>query len=232
MHGTLALFMYMVMQASHKDMKIGTQSGIIELKRGQFISGRHKLSAAVGMSEQSARTCIERLHGLDIVTSESTSHFTLYTIVNYGQYQDIPEAINQQINQQVTSHQPTGNQQVTTKQELSNTISIEETPFFASYAGRPPCPHEQIISLYHELLPTLPAVKVWNDKRKTALKSRWLESEDRQTLDFWRRYFKYVAQSDFLCGRAGTFQATLEWLVNSSNFVKVIEGNYENRKQA
>lgn len=108
----------------------------------------------------------------------------------------------------------------------------KETPYVASDAGRPACPHEQIIALYHELLPTLPAVKVWNDKRKQALKSRWLEDEKRQTLDFWRKYFNYVATSDFLTGRSGTFQATLEWLVNSSNFVKVIEGNYENRKAA
>jgi uncharacterized protein YdaU (DUF1376 family) len=115
-------------------------------------------------------------------------------------------------------------------QPLPTTHLPNTNTLVASYAGRPTCPHEQIISLYHELLPTLPAVKVWNEKRKTALKSRWLESEDRQTLDFWRRYFSYVATSDFLCGRVGTFQATLEWLVNSSNFVKVIEGNYENRK--
>lgn len=132
MHGTLALFVYMVMQASHKDMKIGTQGGIVEIKRGQFISGRHKLSAAVGLSEQSTRTCLERLHALDIITSESTNHFSIYTIVNYGQYQDIADQDNQHINQQVTSNQPAGNQQVTTKQELLNTISIIDKPLCAS----------------------------------------------------------------------------------------------------
>lgn len=102
----------------------------------------------------------------------------------------------------------------------------------ASEASQPSCPHDKIIALYHEHLPTLPAVKVWNDKRKQALQARWRESESRQNLDYWKDLFIYVSASDFLCGRANTFQATLEWLVNSSNFVKVIEGNYENRKAA
>jgi hypothetical protein len=91
------------------------------------------------------------------------------------------------------------------------------------------CPHEQIIALYHEHLPMLPTVKVWNAKRRELLRARWREDGKRQTLEFWTKYFRYVAASDFLTGRSGKFTANLEWLVNASNFVKVIEGNYENR---
>lgn len=125
MHGTLALFIYMVMQASHKDTKVGTPSGVVNLSRGQFISGRHKLSAAVGLSEQSIRTALSNLQKLKILTSTATNHYTIYTIENYGQYQDSCDATNQQNNQQVTNNQPTGNQQVTTKQEFKN-LSIKE----------------------------------------------------------------------------------------------------------
>jgi hypothetical protein len=91
------------------------------------------------------------------------------------------------------------------------------------------CPHEKIISAYHEFLPELPAVKVLTDKRKNLLRARWTEDEKRQNIDFWIRFFKYVRTSDFLMGKSGTWQASFEWLINATNFVKVIEGNYDNR---
>jgi uncharacterized protein YdaU (DUF1376 family) len=110
---------------------------------------------------------------------------------------------------------------LTTNQDNSKPLAV----------GNPNCPHEEIISLYHEHLSELPSVKVWNEKRKSALQSRWREDKKRQSLDYWKRFFVYVSQSDFLCGRSGTFKASLEWLVNSGNFVKVIEGNYVNRSK-
>lgn len=104
-----------------------------------------------------------------------------------------------------------------------------------SDAGKPAapvCPHDEIIALYHELLPTCPHVKEWHAARKTHLKARWREDPKRQNLDWWRKYFAYVAKSDFLMGRAKPregsvpFMATLEWLVKQGNFAKVIEGQY------
>lgn len=92
------------------------------------------------------------------------------------------------------------------------------------------CPHEEIIKLYHEKLPMLPKVKIWNDKRKKLLRTRWRESEKHQSIEFWEGYFNHVSTSLFLTGRSGgdrPFTPSLEWLITSSNFVKVIEGNYQ-----
>lgn len=94
------------------------------------------------------------------------------------------------------------------------------------------CPHESIIALYHETLPALPRVVVWDERRKTYLRSRWREDPERQSLDWWRRWFGYVGKSDFLMGRVESkdrkpFQANLEWMLKPSNFVKILEGNYE-----
>ena len=98
-----------------------------------------------------------------------------------------------------------------------------------------PCPHTKIIELYHECLPMLATVREWTDARQTLLRNRWKEKKERQDLGWWRDFFGYVAQSDFLCGRVDgrsgkpPFQADLEWLVRPSNLVKVVEGKYENR---
>lgn len=93
------------------------------------------------------------------------------------------------------------------------------------------CPHQEIINLYHEILPTCPRVKVWTDARKKALVARWREDKKRQSIDYWKRLFEYVSQSDFLMGRTtNPFHGlNIEWIVNSANFTKIIERNYENR---
>jgi hypothetical protein len=89
------------------------------------------------------------------------------------------------------------------------------------------CPHETIIGLYHQVLPTMPSVKVWTEKRRKLLQARWREDDKRQSLDYWERFFGYVAKSDFLCGRTEKpFNCDLEWMLNASNFVKIIEGKY------
>src|SRR5690606_7472588 len=85
------------------------------------------------------------------------------------------------------------------------------------------CPHQEIIALYHEILPTLPGVREWTEKRQGYLRKRWSEKPERQSLDWWRLFFEYVGKSDFLMGRkAGRggepFEADLEWLVRPTNF--------------
>ena len=107
--------------------------------------------------------------------------------------------------------------------------NLEETSNTSLAASTANCPHEKIIDLYHTNCPTLSRVKMWTDKRKKHLQARWRESEKHQTLDFWDRYFKHVSRSDFLSGRTTDWKCNLEWLVNSTNFVKVIENNYVNR---
>ena len=91
----------------------------------------------------------------------------------------------------------------------------------------PKCPHQEIIALYHELLPELPPVKVWNRHRRQLLQARWREDRARQSLDWWREYFALVRASPFLLGRGGAeFRADLEWLIRPRNMPKVLEGRY------
>lgn len=94
------------------------------------------------------------------------------------------------------------------------------------------CPHDEIIALYHEMLPELPRVREWNKKRKAYLNARWREDKKRQNLDYWKLFFELVSECDFLMGRTKTpFKANLEWLVRESNFLKVRERFYLNDRQ-
>jgi hypothetical protein len=96
--------------------------------------------------------------------------------------------------------------------------------------------HQRVRELYHELVPDLPQVKAWTPKRAKALNARIAErlhdGKPADATDYWRTFFVNVGASDFLCGRSGDFRADLEWLLRPENFLKVIEGRYENRKGA
>lgn len=94
------------------------------------------------------------------------------------------------------------------------------------------CPHKEIVAIYHEVLPQCPRIRDWTPARAKQLRARWNEDESRQSLDYWKRYFEYVATCDFLVGKVEgsgrrPFFADLEWLTKAANFAKVRERRYE-----
>jgi len=97
--------------------------------------------------------------------------------------------------------------------------------------SRHACPHQQIIDLYHEVLPQCPQIRDWTPARATQLRARWNEDARRQDLGYWRKLFEYIGTCDFLVGRGSKdpFFADLEWITKSANFAKIREGKYENR---
>jgi uncharacterized protein YdaU (DUF1376 family) len=105
-------------------------------------------------------------------------------------------------------------------------------------AGRQTCPHQAIVALYHELLPMCPGIRDWTPTRAQALRARWNEDAKRQDLDYWRRFFSYVAESEFLTGRVKIadgrkpFIASLDWMVKAENFAKIREGRYHGQVTA
>lgn len=104
----------------------------------------------------------------------------------------------------------------------------------------PPCPYDRIVTLYHEILPELPRVATLTSKRRSWITARWRSvcttekvASQADGLDLFRGYFSLVRKSPFLMGlkqpgkgHSRTFKADLEWLMNESNFTKVVEGKY------
>lgn len=113
----------------------------------------------------------------------------------------------------------------------SQADDILPTPAVAAPAKQD-CPHQEIIAIYHEVLPQCPQVRDWTPTRATQLRARWNEDPKRQSLAYWRQFFEYVRSCDFLVGRAGKepFFADLEWITKSGNFTKIREEKYANRK--
>lgn len=99
------LLIHLIVQANHTDL----QWRGITIKRGQLLTSRRKLSIETGISEQSIRTCLDRLQSTNEVTITSTNRNSIITVTKYDDYQSNETDINQPINQQSTS-QSTNNQ--------------------------------------------------------------------------------------------------------------------------
>lgn len=98
-------------------------------------------------------------------------------------------------------------------------------------------PYSDIVALWNDICGgVLPRVKALNDNRRQKIKCRCEEwGKDKEAwLQQARELFERVASSDFLRGgsKAG-WTASFDWLFeNSKNWVKVIEGNYDNDRSA
>ena len=86
-----------------------------------------------------------------------------------------------------------------------------------------PTPYSQIVDMYHKCCTTLPKVKALSKTRQASIRS------------LYKKYgmdgFEEAGASDFLSGRTGKWNGCgFDWLIKPSNFLKVLEGNYDNGK--
>jgi hypothetical protein len=92
----------------------------VELKRGQFITGRKSLAKALRTTEQKIRSRIALLEKHNQIVLKSTNKYSIITVVKYDHYQDGPK--------KTTNKQPTDNQQITTNNKVNKGDKVlEET---------------------------------------------------------------------------------------------------------
>ena len=97
-------------------------------------------------------------------------------------------------------------------------------------------PYSDIADLWNEICGgVLPRVKALNDNRRQKIKCRLHEfGEQEEWLTRTRELFERVIASNFLRGEnSHGWTATFDWLFeNPKNWVKVVEGNYDNDRNA
>lgn len=138
-----------------------------------------------------------------------------------------------------TDSQPIAKATINQEPITNNQVNTSICPPDGELAdGLPDCDHKKVIELYHQHLPTLRKVEVWNAARQGYLRQRWREvaSEMKQPsndemLNWWAGFFQHINKSKFLTGKVNSkdgrsFVADLEWIIKPSNFAKIIEGKY------
>ena len=109
--------------------------------------------------------------------------------------------------------------------------SIEDTSSASNGApAADPTPYKAIVELYHEICKSYPSLRNVSENRKKAIAARW--KEYRHDLDTFRELFTLAEASPFLKGKnPRNWAADFNWLMNSENMAKVLEGNYNDEQK-
>ena len=128
----------------------------------------------------------------------------------------------------------------------SSSSERKESNDSSSPAKLPTCPWQDLIDLYHEILPDLPKARLQTKDRTRALQKTWtwcLTSKrpdgtpraetSEQALQWFRDYFERAGQNDFLMGRTprsgehANWRCDLDFLLTDRGMKHVIEKTLE-----
>lgn len=117
-HNTARLFIYLLLEANHEDMKY---KGMV-IGRGQVLTSIRALSTNTGISVRGIRTSLSHLISTQEITQTPTHRFTIITICKYEDYQPTEEDTDTPTDTN-NDNQPTQHRH-SNKQEHKNNIYI------------------------------------------------------------------------------------------------------------
>ena len=109
----IAVWVYLLLNATHAPRKAKFNGVIIDLKPGQLVTGRHVIADSTGVNESKVRRVLNALKSDQQIDQQAGAKSSIITVLKWDTYQNT----DQQISQQVTSNRPASDQQVTTLQE-------------------------------------------------------------------------------------------------------------------
>lgn len=108
----LKTWMWCLLRANHKPTEIILGGQIIQLDRGQFVTGIHSACAELSLTPSVYRRAISALEGSGRIRKKSTNKFTIISIVKYDYFQSQDK--------KSTNKQQTNNKQKTTDNNDNN----------------------------------------------------------------------------------------------------------------
>lgn len=251
------LWVHLILKAKYTPEYVMTELGEKLVKRGELLSGRNKLAAETGLESDRVQYLLRKFKKLGMISWESNTKFSIYRITKYDDYQSnfVPTEYQQITNAKAdvptaaSDVVPADYQKITTDKEFNNISStnVEESTSAAPKAEKKKsslsC--QQVVDVYHELLPEAPRVRAINDKRKNQIQTFWRKAGviTRQldghgfTLEDWKSYLNYVASNcrwmfeERQNPQRGTVwhKKGFDFLMNDNTYLKVREGEHDDR---
>ena len=86
---------------------------------------------------------------------------------------------------------------------------------------------KEIVDLFNSICVSFPSVRSLSDARRKAIKARL----NTYSLEQFKAMFEIAEASAFLKGQGNReWRANFDWLIKDSNFAKVLDGNYSDKK--
>lgn len=142
----LAVWIYLLLNATHKQKKMMFEGKVITLNPGQLITGRKSISTQIKVSESKVQRVLKLLESEQQIEQQTTPRNRLITVVSWQEYQSGEQQIEQQVN----------NNRTTTEQQL-NTNKNDKNGRSSIYAQK----FEQFYAKYPKKKAKQAAVKAW-----------------------------------------------------------------------
>ena len=99
----IAVWMFMLLSATHTPQQVLFGGDVITLKPGQFISGRSAISKAVKVEENKVNRIIKFFKKQQLIEQQASTKNSLFTILNWNEYQESEQQNEQQVNSNCTT---------------------------------------------------------------------------------------------------------------------------------
>lgn len=219
----------LLLLANHKDKNVLIGSHTEMVERGSFITSELKLMERWGWGRKKVKLFLNFLESQKMIERNANNKRTAITIVNYGFYQDCDLPKEQQKNSKGTAKEQQRDSRGTAKGHKQERKNERMKEYIDTNVSIKQHSIQSIIDAWNQLEPY--GIKMiyrinQGSKRCTsliALLEQFGEEKVIQAVD-------KVKQSDFLQGRTDTrFSLNFDWFINPNNFVKVLEGKYDER---
>lgn len=219
----------LLLLANHKDKNVLIGSHTEMVERGSFITSELKLMERWGWGRKKVKLFLNFLESQKMIERNANNKRTAITIVNYGFYQDCDLENEQQKNIKGTAKEQRRDSTGTAKEHKQERKKERMKEYIDTDVSIKQHSIQSIIDAWNQLEPY--GIKMIyrinpGSKRCTsliALLEQFGEEKVIQAVD-------KVKQSDFLQGKTDArFSLNFDWFINPNNFVKVLEGKYDER---
>lgn len=218
---TKVLFLHILLKANWKPGRFqGT-----EVPRGSLATSQQNMAAETGLTIKNVRTALKHLENTGEVAVSRHPKFSVITVKNYNQYQSSGS-------QMAVEGQSNGSRGATIEEgKKERKEEYNKSPKGDYESGTPENSiYATIRELYNSVCGSYPRLVKMSDARKKAISARLKTG---YTLDDFRLLFEKAEASDFLKGaNKRNWSATFDWLISDTNMAKVLDGNYDARKEA
>ncbi len=117
----LAVWMYLLLNATHAEYPALFKGKKITLQPGQLITGRKSIASTLCVNESKVRRILDMFESDQQIDRQRSNQNTLISLRNWDKYQ----LFDQQIDQQMTNERPTDDQRVTTNKKNKNVKNVK-----------------------------------------------------------------------------------------------------------
>lgn len=203
-------------------MRSNAKGERIRIERGQMHVSLRALEKVFGWGKNKVARFIQRLEDAEMLGTASGQSGTLITICNYSKYQDVRDSRDSETGTaagQLRDTQEEGIRNNTISEANASSIVPEPAPL-------PPVQEALQVWNVEAQACGWPLVAKLNDTRRRSLAARLREHK----LDGWQNALSRARSSPYLGGDPPTW-FTFDWITKPTNFLKLIEGNYDRRHE-